>query len=443
MNRSGGKIWMQWFLIAAILFSGCGPPITTRLVTIELERPSEADVQSIRTIGVIPFDSPDPDVGEKIAAEMAEGLDSGVLRQGPFVARVIRPPADFRPEAESIRKLGQKEQVDGLILGEITQFFVKISRQTASMLSRSEFGPGAPSDYEWIGIHEKPSIIDTYYYRIEPRQDAIEVETSITKVVSALTARISLIETREGGTLWEKKIIRNFEILRLPDRRVETDAEVERLVNSIVNEVVDRLKPQESTAQRMIRVPHFGMTPAAAKWVRRGMQAAEQDNWPEAERLFLKGLEAAPNECTVYGYLGVAYEKNGRFLEAVAAYERAYRCRPRDPTYRYYSDDLQTAFAPNLSQQDLPAIVLGIRGDGSVYLTGGQNQSRPAGQKFTIYRTDINRGHKGTRIQVYKETDLARGRIIETNEQVSLGQLLLYNPELEVRRGDLVRFEGK
>ena len=443
MNRIGRKMWMQWFLIAAVLFSGCGPPITTRLVTIELEKASEADVQSIRTIGVIPFDGPDPDVGQEIAAKMAEGLDSGVLRQGPFVARVIIPPKDFKPEAETIRKVAQKEQVDGLILGEITQFFVEISKQTAHMLSRPEFGPADPSDYDWIGIHEEPSIIDTYYYRIQPLQDAVALETSVTRVVSSLTASVRLVAAKEGKTLWGKKITRNFEIIRLPDPAMDKDVEVERLVNSMVNEVVDRLKPQESTAQRMIRVPHFGMTPAAAKWIRRGMQAAERDNWSEAERLFLKGLEEAPNECTVYGYLGVAYEKNGRFLEAVAAYEKAYRCKPRDPTYRYYSDDLQTAFAPNLSQEDLPTIVLGIRGDGNVYLAGGENQSRPAGRKFTIYRTEIKRGHKGTRIEVFKETDLARGRIIETNEQVSLGQLLLYNPELEVRRGDLVRFEGK
>jgi tetratricopeptide (TPR) repeat protein len=75
-------------------------------------------------------------------------------------------------------------------------------------------------------------------------------------------------------------------------------------------------------------------------------------------------MKEAPDECSVNGHLGIAYEKNGRLLEAVAAYERAYRCQPRDPTYRYYSDDLQAAFVPDLGGQDLPILVLGVRADG-------------------------------------------------------------------------------
>jgi len=185
------------------------------------------------------------------------------------------------------------------------------------------------------------------------------------------------------------------------------------------------------------------MTPVAAKWVRRGIQAAAEDDWLKAEEFFLKALDEAPDECIVNGNLGVAYENNGRLLEAVAAYERAYRCRPRDPTYRYYSDDLQSGFTPNLKQEDLPTTVLGVRGDGTIYMTGGERGGPSAGQRFTIYRTEVERYQKGKRIKGFKETDLARGRIVEADEKMSLGQLLLYNPVLKVRRGDLVRFEAK
>ena len=106
MLSNDRKMWIQWFLMIAILMSGCGPPITTRLVTIDLEKESEADIQSVRTIGVLPFSSPDPNVGTRMAAEIANSLDSGLLGQGPFVARVIRPPKDFKLEATSLKKLG-------------------------------------------------------------------------------------------------------------------------------------------------------------------------------------------------------------------------------------------------------------------------------------------------------------------------------------------------
>jgi tetratricopeptide (TPR) repeat protein len=378
-----------------------------------------------------------------MAADMARALDSGLLGLGPFAARMLRSPEGFKPTVGSIRKLGQKAQVDALILGETGQFSVQTSIVNQSMLSNPEFGSGDPSAYEWVGILEEESVEDTYYYRILPREDPKTVEVPIVKLVSTLTARVRLVETQQGSTLWEQEISRKFERIRFPGPQADTEAEIERLVLSIVNEVVARLKPQEYKVQRLIRVPHFGMTPVAAKWVRRGIQAAAEDDWSKAEQLFLKALEEAPDECTVNGNLGVAYENNGRLLEAVAAYERAYSCRPRDPTYRYYSDDLQSGFAPHLKQEDLPTTVLGIGGDGSIYMTGGEGGGHSAGQRFTIYRTEVERFQRDERIKGFKETDLARGRIVRADEKMSLGQLLLYNPVLKVRRGDLVRFEAR
>jgi tetratricopeptide (TPR) repeat protein len=222
---------------------------------------------------------------------------------------------------------------------------------------------------------------------------------------------------------------------------VETEPEVEALMASIVEEVVARLMPQESTVQRILRVPQFSMTPVAAKWVRRGIQAATLEDWQEAERLFLSAMKEAPDECSVNGHLGIAYEKNGRLLEAVAAYERAYRCQPRDPTYRYYSDDLQAAFVPDLGGQDLPILVLGVRADGILYLNGSDKQSHHSGNEFTVYRTEVVREESGDRIRVFRKRELARGRIVEVRQHVYLGQLVLYNPEREVMSGDLVRFD--
>jgi len=434
---------MKWFAVAAIFLGGCGPPITTRLVTIELAKPLEAEVQGIKTIGVIPFSSPASDIGRRMAADLARALDSGLLGLGPFAARLIKTTEDFEPTAESFIKLGQTVQVDGFILGEISQFSLQTSKATQPMLSRPEFGPGDPAQYEWLGISEDVPIAETYYYRISPHKDAETVEDSTTKLVSSLGVRIRLVESQNGSTLWEREITRKSEKVRFSSAQGETAAEIDSLVLSIVNEVVDRLKPEEHSVQRLVKAPHFGMNPVAAKWVRRGIQAAAKEDWPQAEKLFLQALKEAPDECTVNGNLGVAYEMNGRLLEAVAAYERAYRCRPRDPTYRYYSDDLQGGFAPSLKKEDLPTIVLGVGGDRTIYMTGCGKGGHSAGQKFTIYRREVRRSQDSARIEWFKETDLARGRIIKLDEHLLLGQLLLYNPELEVRRGDLVRFDPK
>ena len=441
MLSNGRRMWIQWFLMLAILMSGCGPPITTRLVTIDLEKESEADIQSVRTIGVLPFSSPDPDVGTRMAAEIANSLDSGLLGQGPFVARVIRPPKDFKLEATSLKKLGEKNQVDGLLLGEVSRYSVQASRDTSRMLTLPKFGSGDASEYDWVGIKENPSITDTFYYRLQSLRAAKLVDVVITTVRSSLTVQLRLVEIISGSTLWEREIARNYERISLPGPSVETEAEVEPLMSSIAEEVVARLMPQESTVQRILRTPQFSMNPVAAKWVRRGIQAATLEDWQEAERLFLRAMKEAPDECSVNGHLGVAYEKNGRLLEAVAAYERAFRCQPRDPTYRYYSDDLQAAFVPDLGERDLPILVLGVRADGIIYLNGSDHQSHHPGNEFTVYRTEVVQEESGDRIRVFRKRELARGRIVEVRQHMYLGQLLLYNPERKVKSGDLVRFD--
>ena len=441
MLSNGRRMWIQWFLMLAILISGCGPPITTRLVTIDLEKESEADIQSVRTIGVLPFSSPDPDVGTRMAAEIANSLDSGLLGQGPFVARVIRPPKDFKLEATSLKKLGEKNQMDGLLLGEVSRYSVQASRDTSRMLTLPKFGSGDASEYDWVGIKENPSITDTFYYRIQSLRAAELVDVVITTVRSSLTVQLRLVEIISGSTLWEREIARNYERISLPGPSVETEAENEPLMASIAEEVAARLMPQESTVQRILRTPQFSMNPVAAKWVRRGIQAATLEDWQEAERLFLRAMKEAPDECSVNGHLGIAYEKNGRLLEAVAAYERAFRCQPRDPTYRYYSDDLQAAFVPDLGERDLPILVLGVRADGIIYLNGSDHQSHHPGNEFTVYRTEVVQEESGDRIRVFRKRELARGRIVEVRQHMYLGQLLLYNPERKVKSGDLVRFD--
>ena len=443
MLSNGRRMWLQWFLMIAVLISGCGPPIATRLVTIDLEKESEADIQGVRTIGVVPFSSPDPDVGTRMAAEIANSLDSGLLGQGPFVARVIRLPKDFKLEPTAQKKLGEKNQVDGLLLVEVSRYSVQATRDTSRMLTLPKFSSGDAAEYDWVGFEENPSIADTFYYRIQPLQAAKLVDVLITTMQSSLTVQLRLVELHNGSTLWEREIARNYERISLPGPSVETEAEVELLMASIAEEVAARLMPQESTVQRILRTPQFSMKPVAAKWVRRGIQAATLEDWLEAESLFLRALKEAPDECSVNGPLGVAYEKNGRLLEAVAAYERAYRCQPRDPTYRYYSDDLQAAFVPDLGEQDLPILVSGVRADGVIYLNGSDNQSRHPGDEFTVYRTEVVRDRSSDRIRVFRKRDLARGRIVEVRQHLYLGQLMLYNPEQEVRSGDLVRFENR
>jgi tetratricopeptide (TPR) repeat protein len=438
MQASDYKVLLKGLLVMFIFISGCGPPVASRLVSVELVKTPEVDMQRVKTIGVLPFKSPDKNLGRQLAQAMVKELSTG-----PFQVRILQISEVGWPGNDYLLELGKKANIDGLLLGEITEHSVQASKAAIEMLEYPQFGAVDPAQLSWVGIRGNPSIENAFYYRLESLQMPNTVQVSTTKVAYSLTVHLRLIEVERGVTLWEEKTSRYLERRSLPESPVETDAEVRRIQTSIVNEVVTHLRPQKTSVQRMLRAPRLTMDPWVAKLVRQGIKAAELDDWKEAEGLFLQAREQASEECSITGNLGVVYERSGRFLEAVAAYEQAYRCQPRDPTYRYYGDDLQTAFVPQLDKEDLPTLVLGVRGDGLLYLDGGENQHRHPRDVFVLYRTQVWRDPQTDEISRIKEVEFARGEIIEVRQRMSLGRLLLFDPELEVHRGDLVRFDSR
>ncbi len=438
MQSASLRAWMKWLLIPLLLISGCTRPLVSRLVTLEVVKPPEVDIQRVKTIGVLPFKSPEQTVGQQLQTEMIRGLTGEM-----FLALTVQVDKNFQPTSDAFRKLGKRANVSGLLLGEITEYSEQAARDTKSMMAFPEFGTGEPAEYGWIGVRENPSIAGVFYYSLENLQRPKKVQIPVTRRSYSLVVHLRLIEAASGSSIWEKEIARHLERFSLPGPQVDTEAEVRQIQTSIVEEVVAHLRPQESTVQRMLRTPLVTIDPNVSKLIRKGIKAAARNDWEKAERLFLEVLQKDPNQCAIIGNLGVVNERAGRFMEALAAYERAYRCQPRDPTYKYYSDDLQTAFAPNLSKEELPALVLGVREDGIIYLDGGENRHLDPGDTFIIYRTQSLRNQKRAGIKAFMQAEFAKGEIIEVREQMSLGRLLLYDPAREVRRGDLVRFETR
>jgi tetratricopeptide (TPR) repeat protein len=210
----------------------------------------------------------------------------------------------------------------------------------------------------------------------------------------------------------------------------------------MVQELVQTLTPREATAERMLRALPLYKDPKAVELVRAGIEAVAQDDWKRAERSFEEAALLVPDTAAVHGNLGVVYERSGRLIEAYAAYRRAYACQPGDPTYRYYGGDLQIAFTPDLQKEDLPTLVLGVRADGLLYLDGGREARQRLDDSFMIYRTEVRRDVHSGKITEVSEMEIARGKVVEVFARISLGQVLLRDPEVEFRSGDLVRLTG-
>lgn len=179
MQSASLGTWMKWLLIPLLLISGCTKPLVSRLVTIEVEKPPEVDIQRVKTIGVMPFKSPEQTVGRQLQTEMVKGLTSEM-----FLALTVQVDKNFQPTSDAFRKLGKRANVSGLLLGEITEYSVQASRDTRSMLALQEFGTGEPAKYGWAGVSGDPSIAGEFYYSLENLQRPKNVQVSITRMSS-------------------------------------------------------------------------------------------------------------------------------------------------------------------------------------------------------------------------------------------------------------------
>jgi len=434
MDRRRPRVRWGVLALAGMVLVACGTPLMGRLVTVKAVKAPEVNILKFRSIGVVPFRSPERNVGTRLADDLVRKLN-----REPPSALLIPGSKDVSPDPDSLRRLAKIAEVQALLVGEITEYSVQVSRDTASLAAFPDFGEDDPQALAWVTLRENPTIGDGTYPRLQPRGPTQTVQAQITRSSYGLTLKVRLVEGETGATLWEDEISRHLQRRTLPGSPVDADALIVELQRSMVQELVQRLTPHEATAERMLRALPLYKDPKAVELVRAGIDASAQDDWKTAERCFREAALLLPDAAAVHGNLGVVYERSGRLVEAYAAYRRAYACQPGDPTYRYYGGDLQIAFTPDLQKEDLPTLVLGLRADGLLYLDGGREARQRLEDGFVISRTEVRRDSHSGKITEVSEVEIARGKIVEVLARMSLGQVLLRDPELEVRAGDLVR----
>jgi hypothetical protein len=437
MHRRGPRA--RWSLLAllGLVLAACATPLMGRFVTIRVVKAPDVDARKFRSIGVVPFQSPDRNVGASLADDLVRKLN----REPPAV-RLLPPDKDFSPAPAYLRGRAKIAEVQALLVGEVTEYAVQVSRETAPFLAFPEFGGDDSETLAWFTFQENPILGDVSYPSLQPRVAPRTVEALITRGSYRLSLRVRLVEGETGEILLEREISRHLQRRTLPDSPVDAQAEVMDLQRSIVDELVRDLLPSEATVRRMLRALPPYKDPKAVTLVREGIDAAGQNEWGMAERFFREAAGLVPDAPAIHGNLGVVYERSGRFLEAYAAYQRAYACHPSDPTYRYYSGDLQTIFAPEPGKDHLPELVLGVRADGVLYIEGGKEAGHRVDDGFAVWRTEVRRDAQAGKITEVSEVEIARGKIVEVLEKISFGHVLLRDPELEIRSGDVVRFSG-
>jgi hypothetical protein len=437
MHSRGPRGWWSLVALLGLVLAACATPLTGRLVTIRVVKAPDVDATKFPSIGVVPFQSPDRNVGVRLADDLVRKLN----REPPAV-RMLPADRDFSLDPASFRSLAKVAEVQALLVGEVTEYSVQVSQETAPLLVFSDFGEDDPEKLTWVTLQENPTLADVSYPSLRPRVAAQTVEAPIIRASYGLTLRVRLIEAETGGILLEREISRHIQRRFLPESPVDAQAQALDLQRSVVEELVRHLRPCEATVQRMLRALPPYKDPKAVELVRAGIDAAGQNEWGMAERWFREAVGLVPGAAAIHGNLGVCYERSGRLLEAYASYRRAHACQPDDPTYRYYGGDLQEVFAPDLNKDQLPVIVLGVQADGMVYLDEGMGGRYRLDDGFVVSRTEVRRDARSGKITDVSEVEIARGKIVEVMKGCALGHVLIRDPQLEVRSGDRVRFVG-
>jgi len=436
--RSSGKVKIASLGLALQLLWGCGGPVANHLISISLTRPADIEPYHLETVGILEIDSPRQNiVGSELAREINKGLTGGPLR--PLLVKV---PGYLARDAASVKMIAQQAGVESLFLGEITEYVVQVEKKTRKVISTREPQQDADRQLTWIGIQENPLIADAFYYLLAYPQSEKVVEMPCEEAVVRLTLQARIVVARTGETIWSRRVARRLRRRTFLLDHMDVNQEVQKLLRSMAREIVNQLRPQRATVQRLLRAPLLGSSPKLTQLFRQGIQACARGEWHTGEEFFLEAVQQMPNEAIAYGNLGVVYEKTGRFKEAVAAYDRAHAARPQDPTYSYYSRSLRTAFAPQIDKDDLPSVVLDVCADGRIYIDGGSDSRREIGQAVAIYRSRAARDPQSGRFTELDEMEIARGEIVEVQPHMSIVRTFFVDVDHKVQRGDLTRFHS-
>jgi Flp pilus assembly protein TadD len=109
---------------------------------------------------------------------------------------------------------------------------------------------------------------------------------------------------------------------------------------------------KKSTAALIAAVLAAGLLASSAcsqapDQIRFGIWASQNNLWDEAIFRWKKALLANPGSAAVHNNLGVAYEKKGRFEDALREYEAALKIAPDDKyvksNYQNCKENIQTA----------------------------------------------------------------------------------------------------
>lgn len=320
----GWKIMIPTLLLLDILPVGCAT--RTTVVAVDIMKPAEVDLGSIRKLAVADFQGTGgPAVSNLVISKLIAGHRYEVLERDRFaqiVAELGLSQSDL-VDPSTAAKIGEAAGVDALILGDVDMY--QVSDEPAETRLRKRRVVGYRNECSRRGCDEVP-VTSTY---------TISAPTSLRRGYVGVSFRVVKVET--GQILAAKTSSRKWKGVNIEDPH-PNNATVGPRPQSIIlpspSVILEQLTDEVAAdlvgtiSSRQIRIaavwlPVDGVEPAL-KYLTDGLLKEAQEH--------LEGMlqRSRTLPAAFYYDLGLVYEVNGRLDDAEAMYKRAAALEPNE-----------------------------------------------------------------------------------------------------------------
>jgi len=306
------------FATMLLMSASCAPPVAK----IRVLKPPDVDISGVQRIAVADFQGP-AGAGQRLSGVLASRL----VETGCFKVLERRKLKDLLDEHKlsmlgivdesTASSVGRMLGVDGLIFGEVTAF--KVEEETGVEKVEKEIGTGK------YRIVEKKNIFTGKKRKVrEEIKKRVLVDQRYKILKGIVSANFRIVDVETGELLAARSISSDFnmkaggpdEIARMPS----SEEILSKLTDEVVRKFVGQITPHYVIVKR--RFQKGGD--------RRGIKYARSGLWKEAEEVFRSVVESSPNSAAAHYNLGIAYEAQGRLLDAEAEYKRAVELEPEE-----------------------------------------------------------------------------------------------------------------
>jgi len=355
-----------------LLFTACAGSHTVSFMGYQ---PPDYDVSLVKSLAILGFETSRPEIGESVKGQLLRSL----MQHGYFT--VVEPDretgaiysaGDFDGIIETGRRLGVDAVITGSVAGGVDDNY-STQRNSKRVLDRYKkvveydsrtvketIRVRVKEDGKWVWKNKTVTTVKRVptekrvpvYKRVSYTEEYLNRTGTISvnlRIIDVMTGSVLASRSTSGHKKYRRLIASNEP---RSNRAGKHDRSVSGLLTAIVSgsdearyggripgqgeiilelatkvsgELADQLSPRQISIVRQLKTDKQGKA---------GVSMARNGQWAQAARHWTSVRGRFPENVAVWNNLGVYYEHDGQYAEALDAYQQAVERNPREGVYQ-------------------------------------------------------------------------------------------------------------